>query len=439
MNEKNIAVRPNVELSTLTVMDVMDEHRQKSGVLIKRSVCVHSCHVTFGLLIFLLFFTLPPCFAGDFGVILDQDLLFTGGEESSATEYSGTAIPWFASPLGDQADIYLSGGFSVQYDDEAWKPLLEIYRFEFIYKPFPDLRLEAGRVTFRESLSWVAAGLFDGFSAGLNIAGGRLSGGLFYTGLLYKKAAYIYMSPEDKKDFDDTDVYFASRRILTGVNWEKTSVFDTQGSLALSGLCQFDLNGSDTDIHSQYLEAVFTLPLGSAFNTVSGAVLELVELSDIDPYAAFALSTEIQWLLPSAVSGLVTLTGRFYSGDWNDGLGVFIPVTAEAQGKVLRPMLSGIALVEAACTARLYRALSGELSTAYYFRTDETTYTAPGMDIDSSSPLLGAELYGGLSWAPFPDVLLSLGAGIFLPKTGRFFLDDAEPKYRVELAAAISF
>jgi hypothetical protein len=388
---------------------------------------------------FLVFLFVPPgCFPQNFGVILDQKLLFTDGEGSSGTtEYTGTVIPWFSAPLGNKADLYVSGGLSARYEDEEWKALPEIYRFECIFNPLPNLRLEVGRVPFRESLSYVAAGLFDGLSAGLNAGGGRLSGGLFYTGLLYKKSAYIYMSPEDRIDFSDQDVYFASRRILGGINWEKTSIFDTRSGLSLSGLCQFDLNGNDSDFHSQYLEAKITVPLGAAFNTVSGAVLELAEETGRD-YAAFAFSTEVQWLLPTAVSDMVTLSGRFSSGDWEEELGTFIPVTAEAQGKVLRPMLSGIALVEASYTARLHRSFSADISGAYLFRTDKTTYAAPDMDAASSSPLLGAEIYGGLSWTPFSDVLLSLGAGIFLPQTGRFFLDEAEPKYRVELAASIS-
>ncbi|MDR1318674.1 MAG: hypothetical protein LBJ90_03540 [Treponema sp.] len=385
-----------------------------------------------------LLFTLPGAFAGDFGFILSQKALFTNGELSSGTtEYSGTVMPWFASPLGDKADLYLSGGLSARYEDEEWKPLPEIYRFEAVYSPFPDLRLEAGRVPFKESLSYVAEGLFDGFSAGLNIGGGRLNGGLFYTGLLYKKAVYIYMSPDDKRDFADKDVYFASRRFLGGINWEKTSVFDGRSDLSLSGLCQFDLNGGGAKIHSQYFEAAFTMPLGAGFNTVSGAVIEVAEKPG-DACIAFALSAEVQWFLPGAVSSLLTLTGRFSSGDWNEGFGAFIPVTAKAQGRVLRPMLSGIAFVEAAYTARLYRFLSADVSGAYYFRTDKTTYTAPDMDTDSASPLLGAELYGGLSWAPYSDLLLSLGAGIFLPQAGKVFLEKAEIQYRVELAASIS-
>jgi hypothetical protein len=379
------------------------------------------------------------CFAQDFGLILNQRALFTGEEEFPDTaEYSGIAAPWFAAPLGNKADLYVSGGFGVQYDGETWKPLPEIYRFEFIYNPFPALRLEAGRVPFGENLSYVAEGLFDGLSLGINIGGGRLSAGFFYTGFLYKKTAFIYLSPQDRADYGDRDVYFASRRFLGGLNWEKTSIFDTPGGLSLSGLCQIDLNGRDLSFHSQYLEAKFTLPLGNAFNTVSGAVIELAEETGRNPYAAFALSLEIQWLLPGALSDMLTLTGRFSSGSQNETLGVFIPVTAKAQGRILRPMLSGIAFAEAAYTARFHRSFSADLSGAYFFRTDETTYAAAGMDASSSSPLLGAEIYGGISWAPFSDLLFSLGGGIFLPGTGKSFLDDAAIKYRVELTAGIS-
>ncbi|MDR1949441.1 MAG: hypothetical protein LBQ38_08615, partial [Spirochaetaceae bacterium] len=347
-------------------------------------------------LVFLLFGILPDCFAQDFGLIINQKALLPDNEQSlDGIEYSAGIIPWFSAPLGDRADFYFSGGLSAQYDDEEWKPLPEIYRFEFMYNPLPNLRLEIGRVPFRQNLSLVFAGLADGLSAGLTTGGGRLNGGLFYTGLLYKKAAYIYMSPADRADYSDKAVYFASRRLIAALNWEKTSVFDTQNNLSLSGVCQFDLNETDAQIHSQYLEARFTVPLGAHFNTVSGAVIELAEETGKDPYAAFVFSAEVQWLPPTAITDVLSVTGRFSSGAWNDTFGPFILVTAEAQGKVLRPMLSGIALAEAAYTARLHRTLSAAVSGAYFFRTDKITYTAPDLDTLSDSPLLGAEIYGG--------------------------------------------
>jgi hypothetical protein len=382
---------------------------------------------------------IPLCFPQDFGFMLNQKALFSGGEQDSgANEYTGTLIPWFAAPLGNRADLYVSGGLSAQYDDKEWKPLPEIYRFEFIYNPSPDLRLEFGRVPFRESLSAVMSGLFDGVASGLNIGGGRLNAGLFYTGFLYKKTAHIYMNPQDRRDYNDEDVYFASRRLVAGLYWEKTSVFDTGSSLALGGIGQFDLNDTDARFHSQYLEAQFTLPLTAHFNTVSGAVIELVEETGKNPYAAFALLAELQWLLPTAISDVLTISGRFSSGAWNDGLGVFIPLTAEAQGKVLRPMFSGIAFVETTYTARLHHSFSTTISGAYLFRTDKTTYTTSDMDAGSASPFMGGEIYGGLSWAPFSDVLVSLGGGVFLPQTGKVFSGNAQVRYRAELAAGIS-
>ncbi|MDR0452288.1 MAG: hypothetical protein LBH15_04535 [Treponema sp.] len=384
-------------------------------------------------------FAAPFCFSQDFGLIVNQKALLADEDTSSAAiEYTGTAIPWLAAPLGGKADLYVSGGLSAHYDDEAWKSLPELYRSEISVNPGPGFRLEIGRIPFRESLSFVCAGLFDGLSAGFTVGGGRLRTGLFYTGLLYKKAAYIYMSPADQADYSNKDSYFASRRFIAALTWEKTSVFNTLGGLSFSGLCQFDLNDTETRIHSQYLEAQYTAPLGARFNTVSGAVIEAAEESGKDPYAAFALSAEIQWLLPTALSDVLTIGVRFSSGAWNDGLGVFIPVTAEAQGKILRPMFSGIALAEAAYSARLHRTLQAMVSGAYYLRTDKSTYRSPGMDASSASPLLGAEFYGALNFSPFHDLLFSLGGGVFLPQTGKVFSADTGIKYRLELTAGIS-
>jgi hypothetical protein len=332
----------------------------------------------------------------------------------------------------------LSGGLNAQYDNEAWKALPELYRFEFIYNPLPNFRLEIGRIPFGGNPSPVFTGLADGLSARFVIGGGQLSAGLFYTGLLYKKTAHIYLNLRDRSDYNDNDVYFASRRFVGGLHWEKTSLFDTGSSLSLSGVCQLDCNDGAAQIHSQYLETQFAVPLGARFNIVSVAVIELAEETGKDPYAAFVLSAETQWLLPTAITDALSVASRFSSGAWHDRLGAFTPVAAEAQGKVLRPMLSGIALAEAAYTARIHRSFATTISGAYFFRTDTTTYLAPDMDALSASPFLGAELYGALSWAPFSDVLLSFGGGVFLPQTGKVFSGNAKVKYRVELTADIS-
>jgi hypothetical protein len=240
-------------------------------------------------------------------------------------------------------------------------------------------------------------------------------------------------------DYSDSDVYFASRRLVAGLNWEHTGIFDSRNTLSLSGLCQFDVNDNESAFHSQYLAAKLAAPLSRAVNTEFGAVFELAERTGKDPAAAFAASVLIQWLLPTAPQDMLSLSGSVSSGSWNDGMDAFIPITSQAQGNVLRPALSGIAFIQAGYTVRLLPALSADVSGAYFFRTDTVTFYDVDMDSGSGSPLLGGEIYGGLTWSPFSDLALSLGGGLFLPRTGAAFADDAPVKYRVEAAASVSF
>jgi hypothetical protein len=399
--------------------------------------------VFFCILVFLLH--AGAVFAQDYGLLIRQASMLTGREnsngESGDFSYTGTAIPWFAAPLGEKGELYLSGGISAELENEEWKPVPELYRFEFIYNPNADISVELGRLPFRESLSYVFSGLFDGAAARFNLGGGRLSAGVFYTGLLYKKAAYILMGAEDRQDYYDGDVYFSSRRLVFGINWEKTNIFDTRNTLSLSGLGQFDLNGRDTQVHTQYLEGRLGVPLGKGFNAEAGGVFELIEQDEQDRQAAlaFAFSADLHWLPPGSRQDLLTLEGRFASGAWNESVGAFLPVTSQAQGKVLRPEFSGLALIQSSYTTRLHKTLSADLSAAYFFRTDEKTYSDPAMEPSTRSPLLGGEIYGGFTWTPWSDLSLAAGGGMFFPQWGKYFKEDAGLTYRITLGAVFSF
>ncbi|MDR1419483.1 MAG: hypothetical protein LBI86_03835 [Treponema sp.] len=403
----------------------------------KRGGASRRAGVVFPAAIF--FLAVPSLFSQDFGFVLRQKaLLKDGGHPYGAAEYTGTALPWFASPLGDRADLYLSFGISAEYLDEKWKPVPEMYRFVVTWNPRPGLSLELGRLPARGSSS-VMAGLFDGASFRVNVGGGRLYGGVFYTGLLYKRSAYTVMTAEDRVKYDERDGYFASRRLAAEISWEHYGIFNTRSSFSASGAAQFDLNGTDALFHSQYVEANVHIPLSGKVNAGFGGVAELAEETGARPYAAFAISAEVQWLLPTALQDRLAFTGWFSSGNWNDRAGAFIPLTTRAKGKVLRPECSGIALLEAAYTARFHPKFSGDLSGAYYFRTDTVTFQHSGMDRFSASHLLGGEVYGGLGWTPFSDVLISAGGGVFFPRTGKAFAGDADLVYRVVLEASILF
>ncbi|AEF85711.1 hypothetical protein TREPR_2297 [Treponema primitia ZAS-2] len=391
-----------------------------------------------GLLVFL---CAVMASAQDFGVVLNQLPVLSNGDESYGSfEYTGTVMPWLAAPLGEKGDLYLSGGISAELVNEEWKPVPEVYRFEFSYEPAPGLHLDLGRLSWQEPLQLAATGLFDGLALSADLGKTRLSVGAFYTGLLNKRNAYIVMNREDLADYHDRDVYFASRRLVYGVSWEIPALFDTGSDLAFSVFGQYDMNDSDSAaIHTQYAEAKLGVPFLDDWNADLGSILGMQETEDADPAISFAAAAHLVWLLPSTMEDRIRFGGAFSSGAWNDTVTAFVPINTVAQGKVLRPRLSGLALAELEYAARLHNTLSAEISAAYLFRTDSFTYTDSDLDPDSLSPLLGGEVYGGLTWVPFTDLSFTLGGGAFFPQLGKAFRSDADLKYRVSLGMILSF
>ncbi|MDR1903932.1 MAG: hypothetical protein LBQ88_16815, partial [Treponema sp.] len=277
-----------------------------------------------------------------------------------------------------------------------------------------------------------------GASAVFDLGKNRLSAGAFYTGLLYKKSAYITMSPGDLDSYYDRENYFASRRLVFSLGWENPGLFDTNSSLVFEMIGQFDLNDEGYKIHSQYILACLTWPFLKHFNAELGGILGLLE-EDSSPAFCFAASAGLVWLPPGAAKDRFSFEAVFSSGAWNDRVKAFLPISTIAQGKVLRPKISGLALAEAAYMRRLFTALSAEVSAAYFFRTDTAAYTDPELDALSRSPLLGGEVYGGLTFSPVSDISFTLGGGVFFPQTGRAFIPDASLRWRVSLGTILSF
>ncbi|MFP3040223.1 hypothetical protein LQZ19_00225 [Treponema primitia] len=394
------------------------------------------------IFILLLILSTPAAFAQDFGLTLRQLPLFRNGDTGgSSFEYTGTVIPWFAAPLGEQGDLYFSGGFSMERADDEWQRIPEIYRFEMRYRFKSGLRMAAGRSFYQEASNTILSGLFDGLSAEYSLGKTKLSARAFYTGLLYKKDAYITMSDSDYADYHDRDVYFSSRRVLFSLNWGIPALFNTDKFLKLGMIGQFDLNDSSNTVNSQYGEATLSLPFLDDFNADLGAVLGLLEKEPGDnPLEfCFALRADLVWLPPGPANDRFFLGASFSSGAWNDQAQAFLPISTIAQGRILRPKLSGIALIQGSYTRRLHKAISAEGSAAYFFRTDTTTYRDTELDTDSRSPLLGGELAANLIWAPVSDIAFTLGGGAFLPQTGKAFASGAAVKWRVSLETLLSF
>jgi hypothetical protein len=381
-------------------------------------------------------------FSQDYGLNLRfLPVVYAGDKPYGKFNFTGTAVPWFGTPLGEQGNLYLSAGLSVEYAEEEWKPVFEPYRFGLTYRFDSGLRLEAGRIS-RQPLGLVYTGLFDGFALDFELGKNRLSAGAFYTGLLYKKTANIVMSPGDYGDFNDGDHYFSSRRLLFSLGWGLP--VSGGASLGLEAIGQIDLNepdariAGDAKVHSQYATATFTLPFLQYFNAGLGAALGIIEAGR-DAGFCFAASADLDWLPPGGRTDLLSLGAAVSSGAWADGAKAFLPINTIAQGKVLGPRLSGIAVMEGEYSVRIHPSLSTQISAAYFFRTDTHTYSDSELNPSSLSPLLGGEAYCGFTYAPVSDIRVTLGGGIFLPQLGRAFGAGASPRGRISLEAILSF
>jgi hypothetical protein len=388
-------------------------------------------------------------FALDFGLLIRQNPLFGTPEVpgDGFAEYSASALPWASVPLGEGAELYASAGLGIRYNrfdwqDEGreWSFLPEIGRLELSLRPSPDLGLELGRFAFSDPSSGglVFSSLFDGIGTVWNTGGTRLKAGAFYTGLLYKKSAYIIMTNSDLADYHKGDVYFASRRLAFALNWEAASFLDTRSQVDLGVLAQIDLNDTEDTLHSQYLLARWRRSLGRGWYADLGTILEVEERNRKEGLG-FALYLS-PFLVPAGRPGdRLFFNARFASGNWNDTMRSFKPVTAGAQGRILRARFSALSLLELGYSALLFPRLEGEAAAAYFFRTDRETYYDHDMDSSSRSPALGGEISARLTWTPASWCGASLGFGVFLPQTGRAYEGGAETKWLLDAGLTLSF
>jgi hypothetical protein len=203
--------------------------------------------------------------------------------------------------------------------------------------------------------------------------------------------------------------------------------------LYLNGLAQFDLNGEDDRLHTQYLSLRFLFSPLPVFNISAGGVLGLAEQAETDTETGLALLLNADWYLPTAWRDMVSLGFRWGSGAAEGkGVGPFIPVSSISQGNVLNSGLSGLMAIRTAYTVRPHKSLSLVLDGRYFF-------LANGADSGTDNKALGGEVYGSVNWAPVMDVTLTAGGGVFFPGMGNALPSGAPVQWLVSAGLTVSF
>jgi hypothetical protein len=396
----------------------------------------------------------------DFGLLVTQNGEFaaSGGSDPGFSYTSGYS-PWISAELSRTARLYVSAKVSQGYEGDEWnyQPaffLPELSRTVLSWRPASAVYVEMGRLWFQDAQGLIAAGLFDGLNGSLVWGKARISGGILYSGLLYKESARIIMSAKDVENYgrpldyeDFAGTYFGSRRMLVQTGLELGDL-GPRSSLTLNGLAQFDLN-DDSDLHSQYLEAHYAFSPLDSLTLLGTAVLGLREgpmvetpadensTDENSPLPHFAALLGFDWEVPGALQDMIQAEARWSSGA-AEKIAAFTPITALPQGQVFTPTLSGLASFRGKYTARLHRTFTASVEGTYFVRTDEGSVSGQDFSV-SDARLLGGELFGSLLWAPKSDIALTLQGGAFFPGTGDVFENEAPVWWEASLGLVLSF
>jgi hypothetical protein len=396
--------------------------------------------------IILLFFT-AAAFALDFGVILGADGEYTGAITPEGFSVTSYASPWVSAVLNETISFHVSGKLAYDYAegrDPRGRFFFEPERTELTLRPASSLSLTLGRQRFRDALGLAASGLFDGAGGGVNLGGGRLSLGVFYTGLLYKETAKIIMTAGDLENYEkplDTeglDGYFASRRVLLALTGDFPALLPWMG-LTAQGLAQFDVNDGGDALHSQYLELRCTAELLNSLHLALGAVGELIRGEGTEGIqGSAAISAGADWEAPGALNDLLSAQFLWTSGRTGGGVHAFIPVGGVKGGSVFDPGLRALMRAGLSYRARPLAGFSAEAGAQYFIRTDLETLGDAELDGTSESRLLGGEVSGSLIWAPDAALRLSAGGGAFFPGWGKAFREDAAVRWKANVGLIVS-
>ena len=383
----------------------------------------------------------------DFGLVISQEIESENeyfDVENIHFAYTPSFTPWFSWDSGGKVSIYISNRFFLEYNYYSYNELatgwaVPVFKTELTYSAInfrinDTMSLEGGRIEYDDTIGFVASGLFDGIRFKAEISKSAINVGVFYTGLLYRETALIWMTYNDIEryyepwDWDDSLEYcFASKRILTDVRWDMsiTEAF----ALSAEFLAQIDVN-NDEDIqklHSEYIEAKVVFHPVSTLEITGGFLFEFMQDEKANNSSAFGFLAGMKTGVPGSLNDMLKLNIKFTTGPWNEDSIAFTPINSVAQGDIFFMDISSLFYPSVDYSVRLHHTLLAEGSFRYYVNTDS----------DAENNAYGGELWASITWQPVDDIRLKVGGGVFLPDMGNVY-KDSDPMWRVDAVFTLS-
>lgn len=410
-----------------------------------------------------------PLFAFEFGGTVESDTSLGDGGSRDWLEHSDRLILYARGGDPELADLLIRGSYEYTLD--------ELYQFDLttlrVAGTIPlraavngALGYSAGRFVLADENRFLLSQRVDGLSAQLDTAGLQLRLGAGYTGLVFADTAGLYLTATDIAKYDDDDI-FGPQKILAVAEVAFPEIIGRQ-SLRLSGVGQYDLRSklknNEVRLHSYYpalfvdgpiaWDLFYTLGAAGGFGqreaNVEGNKEKTTLLGGAGTASLSYLPQRIAWL--SVEAGVNGATGDknadfYFDRTRGDELTMYLPLRSPGTGDILSPDLSNLIIPRLELRLRPFsgtridtlRNLGLTLSGYGYFRpTNGATSVSTG---NGSSPYVGWEANGRLSFRPFSDVSAALYGGVFVPNASddAALGSDADTRWETGIDLSISF
>jgi hypothetical protein len=384
-------------------------------------------------------FAALPAAAYDFGLSLTDDSTYSYQTLSSLQQINHSLL-WFSSPLGPNADLYVSGFYEFKgiYSGDAanvvpWR--LDLGRAELsgsapaLFGPSSTFRYSVGRIETGDYSKLVLTGLSDG--ALLEADSGNttfyLTGG--YRGLLDKEDAYSLIDARDVAIYADPNQYFAPSRAFAGLGARFAELLEKH-TFGVEAFGQFDLADSSSKVHTQYLEPYIEGRLGGRFAWQAWYVAELGESPDL--FFASAAGGMVRLDLPEAANFKLTGTTWWASGA-TGSLSAFSPIREAPIDATNFFTLTDLLKAKLDASIMPLGDLVVDLGVAGYFRNSAIDPENQGALRADAVYFRGIEASAGASGKLSSELSADLTGGVFFPNDLTAYPSGTPPRWMTEL------
>lgn len=367
-------------------------------------------------------FAFSLIFAFDFGLIIDNNTIFSKEVGEQRFVQSDTASLWANQKA---KDYELAGSLSYNFNYMNAKDYEQIdmgtfdldYLYYIGYFTFEDsildsVDLQIGRFFANDLTSFIFNSKLDGLKAEFGIDNISIGLQAFYTGLLLIKTSPFTLTDLDFDILTEEKNVFGSKRIIYSV-YSIIEDFAFRQTFSFEFIGQNDFNDRNVEyVDLYYGNLGLNGPLVPALRYNLNAIYALATIPNaIDQYVF--INGDLQLALPS-IKGRLALGGTF-SLPLQENTEAFVPLVKNSLSFVFPSIgIHNSQSVSVSGNFNLMTALSLTAKMSAYLKQTTHEVAIPYIDSEKDALFLGSELGLSLDFVPTSDFSISVDAGVLI-------------------------